>query len=260
MLINPNIAIDKECGLKIMYNRRLLVSSSPHFIKVLIFIAMDVLSAIKNRKSTRAFVDQQVSPQSIGDVLDTARWAPSGANTQPWQVAVVTGETKTNLCSALSDAFQSNNPSNADYQYYSSPIEEPYRGRQRRCGAALYGALGLSRQDKVQRRVQWLKNYFAFDAPVILFIFIDRNLEKGSWVDMGMFIQNIMLAAGGHGLQSCPQAALAEYPDIVRSHLSIPDQQSLICGIALGYSDTTTAVNQYRTERESVDSFTSWHS
>jgi len=231
----------------------------PHFIKILTGITMDVLSAIKNRKSIRDFVDKQVSPQSIHDVLDAARWAPSGANTQPWQVAVVTGETKTNLCLALAAAFQSNSPSNADYKYYASPVEEPYLGRQRRCGAALYGALGISRQDKEQRRVQWLKNYFAFDAPVILFIFVDRNLEMGSWVDMGMFIQNIMLAARGHGLESCPQAALAEYPDIVRSHLTISDEQSLICGIALGYCDTTAAINQYRTERESVDSFTSWH-
>jgi nitroreductase len=123
----------------------------------------------------------------------------------------------------------------------------------------LYGALGISRQDKEQRDAQWLKNYFGFNAPVILFIFIDENLEKGSWVDMGMFIQNIMLAARGHGLESCPQAALAEYPDIVRSHLSVTDEQSLICGIALGYGDTTAAVNQYRTERVSVDRFTSWH-
>jgi nitroreductase len=220
---------------------------------------MDVLSAIKNRKSTRAFVDKQVSSQSIDDVLDTARWAPSGANTQPWQVAVTTGATKTNLCLALADAFKSNNPSNADYEYYASPVEEPYRSRQRSCGAALYGALGISRQDKEQRDAQWLKNYFGFNAPVILFIFIDENLEKGSWVDMGMFIQNIMLAARGHGLESCPQAALAEYPDIVRSHLSVTDEQSLICGIALGYGDTTAAVNQYRTERVSVDRFTSWH-
>jgi nitroreductase len=163
------------------------------------------------------------------------------------------------VCLALADAFESNKPSSADYNYYANPIEEPYRGRQRRCGAALYEALGISRQDKEQRRTQWLKNYFGFNAPVILFIFIDENLEKGSWVDMGMFIQNIMLAARGHGLESCPQAALAEYPDIVRSHLSVPDEQSLICGIALGYSDTTAAVNQYRTERESVDRFTSWH-
>ncbi|MBT3890912.1 MAG: nitroreductase [Planctomycetaceae bacterium] len=221
---------------------------------------MDVLSAIKNRKSTRAFIDKQVLPLTISNVLDTARWAPSGANTQPWKVAVATGGTKTNLCLALTGAFESSNPSNADYNYYANPIEEPYRDRQRRCGAALYGALDISRQDKQQRRAQWLKNYFAFDAPVILFIFIDRNLEKGSWVDMGMFIQNIMLAARGHGLESCPQAALAEYPDIVRSHLSITDKQSLICGIALGYCNTTAPVNQYRTEREPVDSFTSWHS
>ncbi len=221
---------------------------------------MDVLSAIKNRKSTRAFIDKQVLPQTIDDVLDAARWAPSGANIQPWRVAVTTSGTKTNLCLALADAFQSNSPSNADYTYYANPVEEPYLGRQRRCGAALYGALEISRQDKEQRRAQWLKNYFAFDAPVILFIFIDSSLEKGSWIDMGMFIQNILLAARGHGLESCPQAALAEYPDIVRSHLTINDEQSLICGIALGYCDTTAAVNQYRTERESVDSFTSWHS
>ena len=115
---------------------------------------MDILSAIKNRKSTRAFIDKQVPAQSINDVLDAARWAPSGANTQPWRVAVVTGEMKTNLCLALADAFQTNNPSNADYKYYANPVEEPFLDRQRRCGAALYGALDISRQDK-QRMLQY---------------------------------------------------------------------------------------------------------
>ncbi|MDF1755483.1 MAG: nitroreductase family protein [Verrucomicrobiales bacterium] len=220
---------------------------------------MDLLEAIKGRASTRAFLDRPVAKETIHEVLEAARWAPSGTNTQPWQVAVVAGEIKEQISNKIVEKFTAGEESAKDYQYYPETFTEPYRSRRVACGKALYGALGIERKDRERRKQQWVANYHGFGAPVELFIFIDGGLEKGSWVDMGMFIQNIMLAARAFDLETCAQAAMAEYPDIVRNALDIPDSLKLICGIAIGYPDRDDPVNQYRTEREEVDRFTNWY-
>ena len=221
---------------------------------------MEVTEAIRNRKSTRAFLDKPVPDEVITTVLECARWAPSGVNSQPWQVAVVTGETKRQLGNALAKQRANGETPRQDYNYYPTQIEEPYISRKRACGHALYSALGIKRNDIETRKAQWMKNYHGFGSPVALLFFIDAILEKGSWVDMGMFIQNVMLAARGFGLETCPQAALAEYPDVIRNILNIPDSKKLICGMALGYADYDDPSYQYRTERESVENFTQWYS
>lgn len=219
---------------------------------------MELLEAIRGRASTRAFLDQPVSKETIHNVLEAARWAPSGGNTQPWQVAVVAGETKRTIGDRMVAAFQSGDKGDADYQYYAHRFPEPYRKRRFTCGMALYDALEIERSDREARNLQWEKNYHGFDAPVEIYIFVDEALEMGSWVDAGMFIQNVMLAARAFGLETCPQAALAEYPDIVREELDLPNSMKLICGIAMGYPEKEAPVNNYRTERESVDGFTKW--
>lgn len=219
---------------------------------------MNINGAIRGRASTRAFLDRPVPRDVIHLILDASRWAPSGVNTQPWQVAVVTGVAKRQMNEALVDARGSGQKPNPDYSYYVARFPEPYRSRQKACGTALYGALGIQYDDKEARVNQWLKNYRGFGAPVQLLIFIDKFLETGSWVDMGMFIQNVMLAARGHGLETCPQASMAEYPDIVRSTLKLPETMLLVCGVAVGYPNSDEPVNNYRTEREPVESFTKW--
>jgi len=221
---------------------------------------MEVTEAIRNRKSTRAFLDKPVPDEVITTVLECARWAPSGVNSQPWQVAVVTGETKRQLGNALAKQRADGETPRQDYNYYPTQIEEPYISRKRACGHALYSALGIKHNDIETRKAQWMKNYHGFGSPVALLFFIDAILEKGSWVDMGMFIQNVMLAARGFGLETCPQAALAEYPDVIRNILNIPDSKKLICGMALGYADYDDPSYQYRTEREPVENFTQWYS
>tara|TARA_Y100000815_G_scaffold100835_1_gene89576 strand:+ start:237 stop:902 length:666 start_codon:yes stop_codon:yes gene_type:complete len=221
---------------------------------------MEVTEAIRNRKSTRAFLDKPVPDEVITTVLECARWAPSGVNSQPWQVAVVTGETKRQLGNALAKQRANGETPRQDYNYYPTQIEEPYISRKRACGHALYSALGIKHNDIETRKAQWMKNYHGFGSPVALLFFIDAILEKGSWVDMGMFIQNVMLAARGFGLETCPQAALAEYPDVIRNILNIPDSKKLICGMALGYADYDDPSYQYRTEREPVENFTQWYS
>jgi nitroreductase len=219
---------------------------------------MEVTEAIRNRKSTRAFLPKPVDKKLIKDILECARWAPSGVNSQPWQVAVVFEETKNKLANALAKCRANGESARQDYDYYPTKIEEPYHSRKKVCGKALYTALNIQKDDIKKRKEQWMKNYYSFDAPVVLYFFIDEILETGSWVDCGMFIQNVMLAARGFGLETCAQAALAEYPDVVRNILKINDTKKLICGMALGHANYQDASYQYRTEREPVETFTSW--
>jgi nitroreductase len=217
-----------------------------------------ITEAIEGRASTRAFLNQPVPPATIRAILDTARWAPSGVNTQPWQVAVTSGPLKAGIGERIIAAREAGQAPNPDYQYYPQEFTQPYKARRVACGKALYGALDIRRGDSERRKSQWMKNYHGFGAPVELFIFLEAHLEKGSWLDTGMFIQNIMLAARDHGLETCPQAALAEFPGIVREELGLPDSLHLVCGIALGHSDPDDPANNYRTEREEVDTFTRW--
>jgi nitroreductase len=217
---------------------------------------MNVTEAITQRKSTRAFLDREVPREMIIKILEVARYAPSGVNTQPWQVAVVTGASKMALQSQMESAFINDQHGIKDYNYYPDEWKIPYKGRRTACGLQLYGALGIERHDMERRRSQWLANYRAFDAPVMLLFFIDSSLAKGSYVDYGMFLQSLMLAAMEEGLATCPQAALAEYPQLVRQFLGYPPEALLLCGMAVGYEDRQHPVNSYRTPREEVSSFT----
>ena len=221
---------------------------------------MNILEAIKKRSSTRAFLEKDVSKAIIESILETARWAPSGTNTQPWNVVVLSGSAKEHLCEKMAAKFTAHEKGTPDYHYYTAgKLVEPYRTRRFNCGMALYGALGIGREDRVEREASWSRNYHAFNAPVMLLFFIDKCLEKGSWLDYGMFLENVMLAALEYGLATCPQQALAEYPDLARDYLGEDYQDKiLICGIALGYADTRAAINNYRTEREDIANFTRW--
>ncbi len=219
----------------------------------------DCLRIIRDRRSVRAFLDRPVPRETVERILEAARWAPSGVNTQPWEVCVVQGETRERISAAMLAARAAEQPPRPDYHYYPEEWVEPWLGRRRACGLALYGALGIGRRDKARRLEAWNANYRFFGAPVGLFFFMDRRLQQGSWLDMGMFIENVMLAARALGLGTCPQASLAEYPDIVRRELGIADDRLLLCGMALGHPDPEAAVNRYRTEREPVASFSRWY-
>ncbi len=217
---------------------------------------MNVKEALIARKSTRAYLDREVAPSLIEQILDAARHAPSGTNTQPWQVAVVTGDTRIKLMQEMESAFRDGVKGNMDYQYYPQEWKEPFKGRRRTCGLQMYKTLEIAREDKQRQIDQWAANFRAFDAPVILFFFMDRVMETGSYLDYGMFMQSVMLAAQDLGLATCPQAALGEYPEIVKRILDYPNDTILIAGMALGYEDIDALVNSYRTERESSESFT----
>ncbi len=217
---------------------------------------MNINEALLKRKSVRAFLDKKVDDSLIFEILNCARYTPSGTNTQPWEVAVVRGHTKSLLDEQLTHAFKSNTPQHPDYNYYPKEFNADFKRRRIECGLALYSTLGITRENKELRLKQWAQNYTAFGAPVVLYIFTDKLIDKGSFMDCGMFIQSIMLMAEHLGLASCPQAALAEYPDIVRKQLNYPQDKLLLCGIAIGYEDTDAIINNYRTSREDVNTFT----
>lgn len=220
---------------------------------------MKVSDALRARKSVRAFTDQAVSKEQIRQILDAARYAPSGVNTQPWKVAVVTGDSKQKLQTRIETAFRGGEGSSQEYQYYPTEWQEPYISRRKECGLLLYSAVGIAREDKQKRQDQWAANYRGFDAPVMILFLMDAVMETGSYMDYGMFIQSVMLTATEMGLATCPQAALAEYPQIVRDELGYDDTITVVCGMSLGYEDTSDAVNSYRTPREDVDTFTRFY-
>lgn len=217
---------------------------------------MNVHDALVARKSVRAFLDKPVSREKVTKVLDSARHSPSGVNTQPWQVAVVSGEKKQRLQELIVAAFKSGEKGQMDYQYYPLKWINPYKTRRFECGVGLYATLGIKREEKERRLEQWIANYRSFDAPVMLYFFMDPGLETGSYMDYGMFLQSVMLAAIEEGLATCPQAALGEYPKLVKDALDYPRESVLICGMALGYEDSGAKVNSFRPAREPVPSFT----
>lgn len=220
---------------------------------------MDVSKALSERKSVRAYLDKDVEVDKIEQILNFAKNAPSGTNTQPWEVAVVSGKSKKELDDSLVDAFRSGTTKDLDYKYYPDTISSALNARRVACGLQMYSTLGIERQDKDKRLKQWELNYSAFGAPVVLYIFLPNSIEKGSFLDCGMFIQSIMLMAVELGLSTCPQAALAEYPKLVREKLGVNDDMILVCGIALGYEDKSALVNSYRTPREEISVFTKFH-
>lgn len=218
-----------------------------------------VEQAVRSRQSIRAFRPDPVPPTLIRRILDAAACAPSGSNIQPWRVHVVTGARRDALSRALLEAHHAQEPERRGYQYYPAQWREPYLQRRRDTGWGLYHLLGIAKGDRPAADEQRGRNYAFFDAPCVMLFTIDEDMGTGSWLDYGMFLQNIMILARGLGLDTCPQAALANYPDIVRQQLGIPDNQVVICGISMGYRDPDAAVNRYRPPRIDVDTFTVFH-
>ena len=220
---------------------------------------MDLKTTLMERKSTRAFLNKEVPMDIINEIIEQSKTAPSGVNTQPWQVAVIQGESKNNLCNKFEKAFRDGVKGSMDYKYYPVEWRDKYKQRRKECGLMLYSTLNISREDKNRQLDQWALNYQAFNAPVILLFFIDRSMEKGSFMDYGMFIQSIMLSAVEKGLATCPQAALGEYPDIVRQEFPKYKDKMVLCGLALGYEDKGQIVNSYRTPREDLSRFVRYY-
>ncbi|MGI9483434.1 MAG: nitroreductase [Hyphomicrobiales bacterium] len=216
---------------------------------------MDVLEAIKSRKSIRAFKPDPVSKETVEEILQAAQRSPSGTNTQPWHVYVCAGDVKQAITDdVLELARAGRGRTYHEYDYYPAKWKDIHNERRREIGWTLYGLLGITREDREGRMRQAARNFLFFDAPVGLFITVDSYLGRGSWSDAGMYVQTIMLAAKGFGLDTCPQAAWIAYQEPIIRHLNIPDDQVLITGMSLGYADTDAVENTLVSAREELAS------
>ncbi|ALE03909.1 nitroreductase [Bartonella ancashensis] len=216
---------------------------------------LDVFQSILSRKSIRAFTDRAVKKEIIEEILKLAARAPSGTNLQPWKVTVITGEALQKVGKELSQLALSGVKGQRQYHYYPRQWREPYLTRRKKIGLDLYKSLGIEKDEKERIIRQQARNYSFFDAPVGLLFTMDQDMEVGSWLDLGMFMQTVMLAARGFGLDTCPQAAFADYHQQIRVLLSVPPEEKIICGMALGYRDMNAPENNFETEREPIENF-----
>jgi len=219
-------------------------------------VARTVEEALLSRRSIRAFRSDPVSRETIERILSLASRAPSGTNVQPWKVYAAAGEVRDRIAAEMHAEFMQHGEEHwkRQYEYYPTKWRDPYLARRRKLGWDYYGLLGIGKGERDKTKVQHGRNYVFFDAPAALIFTIDDDFEKGSWLDYGMFVQSVMLAARGLGLDTCPQAAIASAHTVLRRHLPIPDSEIVICGMSLGYAKDD-GVNRLVTEREPVANF-----
>lgn len=212
------------------------------------------MSAILDRHSVRAFLDKPVSKETLSTILRKAQQSPSGGNVQPWHVYVTVGEDRAAFIKKVQDSIREHPMGEPDSpDIYPKGLKEPYKQRRAQCGYDMYSALGIPKEDKMAGILQVMKNFDFFGAPVGIFFAIDKQMGRPQWAHMGMYIQSLMLAAVEAGLGTCPQEAWMLRHNTVREHFNIPDELDFYCGLALGYPDPEHAINQYRTERASLD-------
>ncbi|WP_285605960.1 nitroreductase [Geothrix edaphica] len=216
-------------------------------------------AAITSRRSMRAFLPTPVPRETVEAILRVASRAPSGTNIQPWQVHVLTGAAKERLCDRILAIYEDPDElarHEREYEYYPKEWVSPYLDRRRKVGWDLYGLLGIAKTDKAGMHAQHGRNFRFFDAPVGLIFSIDRRMQMGSWLDYGMFLQNLMVAARARGLHTCPQAAFIQFHRVIAEELAFQPGQMLVCGMALGYADPASVENSLETERAPVAEFT----
>ena len=238
---------------------------TPTQVSTVVEDCASVDAAIESRFAARAFLPKPVPRQTIEAILEVARRAPSGTNTQPWKVYVLQGATLAAVAGevcAAHDAIYADPLLAAEYReeydYYPRKWVSPYIDRRRENGWSLYGLLGITKADKDKMHAQHQRNFRFFDAPLGLMFTIDRVLERGSLVDYGMFLQSIMVAARARGLHTCPQAAWNGYARLVLPRIGAGADEMLVCGMSMGYADEAAIVNSFHTPREPVAAFTRW--
>ncbi len=214
--------------------------------------------AITSRRSVRAFLPTPVPRQTIEEILAVASRAPSGTNTQPWKVTVLTGRARQTLSEKIRAAYDDPDERarhTEEYAYYPTEWKSPYIDRRRKVGWDLYGLLGIGKTDKARMHAQHGRNYRFFDAPVGLIFTIDRHMQQGSWLDYGMFLEALMVAARARGLDTCPQAAFTQFHRIIAEHIGMPATDMVVCGMSLGHADPDAIENSLVTQRAPVAEF-----
>ncbi|HEY0420796.1 MAG TPA: nitroreductase [Acetobacteraceae bacterium] len=213
-------------------------------------------AAILSRRSVRGFLPTPVPRDVIEHLLDVAARAPSGTNMQPWRVVALSGAKLAEFCDGVAAAYLAGeDQGRTGHLYYPTPLPEPYLSRRRRIGWDLYGLLGIARGETEKARAHVVRNLHYFGAPVGLILTIDARLLIGSWIDMGMFLGNIAIAARARGLDTCPMAVFAEFPRAVRRLLELGEDRVVVCGMAIGHEDMSSPANRLRTEREPAAAF-----
>jgi nitroreductase len=217
---------------------------------------MKVSEAVATRKTIRAFRTDQVAIETVREILTLAARAPSGGNLQPWKAYVLVGEARDELVRRVAEKRKETPMGEApEYHIYPPNLTEPYKTRRFRVGEAMYATMGIPREDKMARLQFFAGNWNFFGAPVGMIFTIERQMQQGQWSDLGMFLQSIMLLAREHGLHTCPQEAWAVWHSVIREYLSIPPDQMVFCGMALGHADETAPVNGLVTERAGLGEY-----
>ena len=226
-----------------------------HISRAAAIAAVD--EAIRSRQSVRAFLPNPVEKRTVEELLRLASRSASGSNIQPWRVRVIAGDVKTRLTQAIFDAVARDGfePYQREWNYYPVRWREPFLGRRRKIGWDMYSLLGVAKGDFEGTQQARMRNYEFFGAPVGMMFTLDEDLEIGSWLDLGIFLGSIMIAARGHGLHTCPQAAFADFHSVIRPVLNIPENEIIVCGMALGHIDPDAPVNDLKTERADLDAF-----
>ena len=220
----------------------------------------DVKNAIISRRSVRKFLSKGINKEIIKDILNVSARAPSGTNIQPWNVHVLTGSARDRICKKASSAFLDPKiDKKNDRLHYMDNFRDPYITRRRKVGWDLYELLNIKKGDYEKTKAFHVQNFNFFDAPVGLLFTIEKDLGWMSWLDYGMFLQNICIAARGYGLHTCPQAAWGQMNNVLSPLLNIQDNHIIHCGISLGWEDENAEVNKLRTVREDINTFTTFH-
>lgn len=215
---------------------------------------MSATEAVTSRRSIRAFTNEAVPDETLRTILADASRAASGTNIQPWHVTVLQGQAKDDLVDAVQAAFD-DGENETDNKYYPSEFVEPYLARRRKIGWDMYGLIGIEKGEYDKMAAQHRKNYEFFGAPVGLIFSLHESMVSGGWMDLGLYMANIMTLAREHGLHTCPQAAWREYESVIHTHLQLPSDQRVIVGMALGYEDSSAVINELRTERADLSEF-----
>ncbi len=217
---------------------------------------MNVSEAIDSRMSCRAFLSTPVPAQVVRTILETANRAPSGGNLQPWHVYVLAGTPVQEFLADIRAKISANSRGEGtEYEVYPPKLTDPYRTRRFKCGEDLYATINIARENRVGRLKQFARNYELFGAPVALFFAIDRQMGFGQWVDLGMFMENIMLLAREQGLHTCPQESWAIWHKSIEAYLQMPPELMFFCGMTLGYRDESAPINLLRTDRATLEEF-----
>lgn len=219
---------------------------------------LPLIDLLKNRISTRAFLPTPVPESTLREILDVARWAPSGGNLQPWKVIVATGAARDAIVALGRERMVDNEE--GDRPVYPPNLWEPYRTRRYEIGEALYGLLGIPREDKPARLQQMARNYQFFDAPAALFFVIDERMGHGQWAHLGMFMQSCALVAAERGLATCFQESWGRLRESLRRHFELPENEIVYCGMAIGHADPDAPINRLRSERAEVGEFATFRS